>query len=130
MKKSPWVVAILLILVLLAAAGCVPGISREQADRLQYQIDALKSSIYATQQEAASIKNSISIVQEQTKELQSQVQDIVRKNAETTTVAAPVYVSPYYLNSYPWYSRSYNYYPRPWPRPFPPVPPHPPLPRF
>jgi hypothetical protein len=122
MKKSPWVVGMLLILVLLAAVGCVPGISREQADRLQYQIDALKSSIYANQQEAASIKNSLSMVQEQTKELQSQVQDIVKKNAEITTIATPVYISPYYLNSYPWYSRSYNYYPRPWPRPFPPLP--------
>jgi hypothetical protein len=133
MKKSPWVVGILLALFLLGTAGCVPGISQEQADRLQYQIDALKGSIYATQQEAASIKNSLSTVQEQTKQIQSQVQDIVKKNAETQTVTAPAYIYPSYLSSSPWYPyRPYSYYypssyyyPRPWPvpGPFPLAPP-------
>jgi hypothetical protein len=70
MKRFVLLAGILLVLILISALDCAPynyNSNREQIDRLQaeHEVDVLRNSLYLTQQELASTKNSLYEAQEQ-----------------------------------------------------------------
>jgi hypothetical protein len=127
-RKYVLIIVPLLLLVLGSTLSCASAGNAEQLNKLQVQVDALNNSLYSTQQQLAETRQALSDAQEQTRQLQNQLQQSSTPSYSTNAypqypdTSVTVISQPYcWLPYAPDYRRFHR--PQPWPpgpNPWPP----------